>query len=165
MENITASDIAAWWGAIVASLVFMWDVLKWRRDKARLEIQVDGNIKVLNEDEADQRHWIKVSVINSGSRATTIQMVGIDTHKNLLDRVIGKAEESFAFPNAGRTHPLPCRIEPGEEWSGLIPQINRRNGMDLREMSLEKPLTVVIRQTISPKIIRRRLLIGKPPGE
>lgn len=160
MDNLSASDIAAWWGAVVASLVLGWDILKWARDKARLKVSVKGNMLVIGEPDDDQRHWIQVSVVNTGSRPTTIKMVGVDVHKNLLLRMFGKAEESYAFPNAGRSATLPHRIQPGEEWFGLIPQINRTNGMDLREMSQAKPLTILVAQTIKPTTIRKRLVIG-----
>jgi hypothetical protein len=34
-----ASDIAAWWGAIVATAILFWDIIKWKKSGVTVKVK------------------------------------------------------------------------------------------------------------------------------
>jgi len=47
LANIKASDFAAWWGAILATVVLLWDIFKWRATRVRLRITAQPNMQTV----------------------------------------------------------------------------------------------------------------------
>lgn len=40
---LTPTDYLAAWGALTGSLIFLWDVIKWSRDKPKLKVRIRPN--------------------------------------------------------------------------------------------------------------------------
>lgn len=68
------SELAAWWGAIVATVVFAWDVYKWKQSGAALRVSVASNMEpsanLLNQLTA--KTWVVIEVVNVGNKKTTL---------------------------------------------------------------------------------------------
>ena len=85
--KITNTEIVAWWGAVLASVVFIWDIIKWRRNSPRLRLIVRPNIiypdskkiQVGDDDRGNKQATIKpsihIEVVNVGLVPTTITSV------------------------------------------------------------------------------------------
>ncbi|MFW1369052.1 hypothetical protein ACEWAA_22475 [Vibrio parahaemolyticus] len=70
---MSISEIAAWWGAIVASIVLIWDVYKWKTDGPKLNVLLAPNMKTFGDPERDDMTWVSITVTNVGSRPTTLK--------------------------------------------------------------------------------------------
>jgi hypothetical protein len=44
----SVSDVAAWWGAVLATVVFAWDVYKWAKSGPRVVMTVQTHMKMIN---------------------------------------------------------------------------------------------------------------------
>ena len=42
-----ASEIAAWWGATIATLVLLWDIFKWKRAGPVVTISASPNMTIV----------------------------------------------------------------------------------------------------------------------
>jgi hypothetical protein len=119
-----ATDVAAWWGAIVATLILLWDVYKWKRTgRPIINVTASPNMKTLG-DEANLhgKKLIVVEVTNTGDRKTTLtHLVGVQ-YRSVFRRFLRKQEYAFFVPNNTLSERLPYVLEPGQRWLGGILQ-------------------------------------------
>lgn len=116
------SQAAAWWGAVVATLVLVWDVYKWRKSRASVRVTASPNMQTLNQLEGrlgDDKN-ICVEVVNQGDRLTTITHLVIKHYKNLWERILNKPSTQGLILNP--IGEIPHELEPGKRWVGLIDQ-------------------------------------------
>lgn len=144
------SEIAAWWGATVATLVLMWDVFKWRNDGPKLGIRLSPNMKVFGDPLREDKTWITVTVSNNGSRATTIKSIGMEYYTGAIAKLRNKVDQAAIFPRTNDEHPLPVVLYPGQEWIGLVPQY--RDDEDLNIEKLAKKGWFIIWLSVSHKV-------------
>ncbi len=141
MLDALSTQNIAWYGAIVATVVFAFDVWKWNQHRARLRVRIVGNVyyddggfsKVEKTPTGEIQTLIPyyhVEVVNAGEVPTTILGVGATTqHVGLLDRVRArrrKAKGTMAYGGAafvihyGKL--TPHVLGPGEVWSCRVPE-------------------------------------------
>lgn len=120
--TLTTTDIVAWWGAVIATFVFSWDVYKWLHAGPKLRTSVRSNMKTLGIPDRDDKTQIIVTVVNIGDRATTLTGIGLIHYKNKFLKLFDKREASFVIGSPGLTLPIPYVLEPGSEWGGSITQ-------------------------------------------
>jgi hypothetical protein len=116
---MTASDIAAWWGAGLATLVLAWDVYKWKTSGARLSVKVVPGMQMAG-DRTGTLH-ILVEVVNRGDRLTTLTHLAVYQYASSFDRLRKKRQASLLVPKPGGND-LPYELEPGKRWTGLMDQ-------------------------------------------
>ena len=148
----------AWWGAIVATIVFVWDIYKWKTDGAKLDVQVTPNMQSIGDPRRDGITWVSVTVTNMGSRPSTIKSIGMFYYKSWFSFIRNKPDYAAIFPNPNDNFPLPRIINPGEEWIGLVPQDRLYEGF---EQSVSGRLTIWLSHSQSKKTVRKLLLIPK----
>lgn len=158
LQSMSSTDIAAWWGAIVASLLLFWDVYKWMVEGPRLTMRLLPNMEVLGDPSRGGKTWVSVTVSNVGNRPTTIKSVGMEYYTNWCNRFRNRAEKAAVFPNPSDGFPLPRVLNPGEEWLGLIPQERLDKGVDLEEMSRTGHLMILLSQSHKQRAMRKRLI-------
>ena len=118
-------DYVAWWGAIVATLVLMWDVAKWLKTgpKIRKRIQLNTGYldsKVLSVEKLENGESKKLAVychielVNTGTSPTTIMGI-MATHVNARQEGQMSVTSQRFLPHYGNT--LPYVLSPGEVWS------------------------------------------------
>jgi hypothetical protein len=159
MQSMNTTDIVAWWGAIVASLVLLWDVYKWMAEGPRLTMRLSPNMRVLGDPSREGKIWVSVTVTNVGNRPTTIKVVGMEYYANWFSWLRNRAEKAAVFPNPSDSFPLPRVLKPGEEWLGLIPQERTDMEISLEEMSRTGRLMIWLSQSHKQRAIRKRLII------
>lgn len=126
--------IVAWWGAIVATLVLIWDVYKWKRSGLLLRVTARPNMRSM--DENSEGVYIFVEVSNIGDKSTTLtHLVGV-CYKSRLAVFLRKPNYSFFVPNAMSTKTLPFLLIPGDRWMGGIDQRNLEKGF--KEKGIKK---------------------------
>jgi len=85
MPGMKLTEIAAWWGASVATIVFLWDIYKWRRSGARLRLMVSGDMEAYGHLAAllsPDQTLIVVEAINVGNKKTTLTHLFASYYKN-----------------------------------------------------------------------------------
>lgn len=64
------TKLVAWWGAVLSTVVFLWDVYKFRRAGPKLRFRTRGEVVLIPSD--DKRTFVSSEVVNYGDRPTTI---------------------------------------------------------------------------------------------
>lgn len=94
--TITA-DVVAWYGAILSSSVFLFEIYRYLRDKARLKITYQteqeiwgdqGNGQLVNL-EKDTTFWT-VNIANTGTKDIIIAQVGVEWKHKKGGAIISK---------------------------------------------------------------------------
>lgn len=114
------SIVAAWWGALIATIVLLFEFYKWVRSGPRLRCDAKYGWKIMMEGTEDDNEYIIFSVTNTGDRPTTITKQAALHWPTRLDKLRDKSKSSFfikgGFHGLGK---VPAIIRPGEVWNGL----------------------------------------------
>ncbi len=156
---MTATEIAAWWGAIVATLVFLWDIYKWKTRGPRLSMRLSPHMVVIGDPRREGKTWVTVTVTNTGDQPTTIKSLALEYYTSVWKRIRIRAEKAFVVASPNDHYPLPRVLNPGDEWMGFMPQ--DRGDIDLEAMSRNGYLVVLLSQSHTDKALRKRLIIKK----
>ncbi len=117
-----ASDYAAWWGAIIATSAFIWNIVSAVRAGARIKITATPNIVYFPPDSTTEgRRYISLTAVNKGNSATTITSFCGYYARNRWD-ILSKRSQNFIVNTTTLSHPIPKLIGPGEEWRGMLDQ-------------------------------------------
>jgi hypothetical protein len=119
---MTASDIAAWWGAVVASLVFFWELYKWWESGPKVRLTANANMLIYGDPLREGKKFVTVRAVNVGDAATTLTILGGNFYSSFWARLRRKPAGSFIAGNPGMPHSLPFRLEPGALWDGAAIQ-------------------------------------------
>ena len=115
---MTSTDFAAWWGCALATLVLVWDIYKYKKQRAVLI--VNGNVH------SGRGTWVSVTVTNIGTAPTTL--VGVYIYATPNQRLL-EARKHGEYVPSGQAHhhlnqedrfKLPLRLDPGGVWHGEI---------------------------------------------
>ncbi len=124
---MNASDYAAWWGALVASFLFVWDVYKWNKSRSNIEVTASPNMQAFDkvERKLEEDKKILIKVVNNGDKVTTITNLMIRKYKNLWKKILNKPEiEAFISDSENI---IPYELEPGKQWVASIDQNDLEN--------------------------------------
>ncbi|MDE1341188.1 hypothetical protein [Vibrio aestuarianus] len=127
--NMDASNIVAWWGAVVATLVLGWDVLKWLQSGAKIKTRLVlrtqySDSEPIRQEETENgtisiyETYTHIEIINVGAVPTTIMGIEL-THpaKKNTGRLI---TTQMAFDVlVGKS--FPCVLGVGEVFSCRVP--------------------------------------------
>ncbi len=123
-ENI---NYVAWWGAILSSIVFAWNIIKWKLSGPKLdvcispnELQWKGTVELMPGEEKkpkgepqNLKPFIMVEVRNIGRSATTlldIRFAQCDSPKGFKKSMMSESEHE---PYSSS---LPVVLEAGHVW-------------------------------------------------
>lgn len=141
---MTKTDTVAWWGAVLASIVFIWDIIKWWRNSTRLRFIVRPDTYYQDSEtvplpgEPKGGGWVKPSIHielnNIGIYPTTILSVWAERK---LDQggTVGDSGPAFTM-HFGKT--LPYMIGVGDIWSCRIDQAR------LTKIASKAPLKIYV---------------------
>jgi hypothetical protein len=113
------SILAAWWGAVIATIVLLFDFYKWARSGPRIRCDPKYGWKMKVDGVDDDNEYIFFPVTNAGDRPTTITRQGALYSPDRIKRYFCKPKEQFFFK--GGLHgmgKIPMIIKPGEIWDG-----------------------------------------------
>jgi hypothetical protein len=117
----SASNLAAWWGAAVATVVMIWDIIKWRREQAAIRVTASPNMQFIGRQGLSDEKHIVVTVTNTGGQTTTVTHVVVFHYPGLLRQLIRRPDMQGAIPDP-RPGRLPHVLPPGEIWTGVVDQ-------------------------------------------
>jgi hypothetical protein len=136
------TNLVAWWGAVVATLVLLWDVAKWLKagPVIRVRIQLDtwypdGKVikveKIEHGEMKELAEYCHIELVNVGKLPTTV--MGIEgSHQAKSGRMKTSLSSQSFTPHYGKQ--LPYVLPPGEVWSCRFEMVNL-----LRLLEQDKP--------------------------
>src|SRR6266850_3902506 len=96
------AGIVAWWGAVLSTIVLLWDIYKWRTAGPKLRVVAQSGLEGINMPELDGKILFSIDVTNYGDRPTTITSVCLMHYSSLLSRVRKRADRTFLLPIPNR---------------------------------------------------------------
>lgn len=120
--DVDASTVAAWWGAVLATIVFIWEIYKWSRTGARLRVTANPEMQqVIPDVGIEPELYINLVVANVGDAPTTITHLLGYVFASRWQTLRGKRIKAFVIlPGQGANYPH--LLEPGNTWSAWILQ-------------------------------------------
>lgn len=151
---MTATEIAAWWGAIIATFIFAWDIYKWKQAGPKIDISISTDMETWGAMPSEMDGtYVVVTVNNSGDQSSTITHLFGYQYPTLFHRIFRKEKFTFFVTNPG-TGTLPHVLKPGEQWRGAIDQ-----NSELEKLSKNGYLFCGVYHSSSRKAIVERLVI------
>jgi hypothetical protein len=132
------TNIAAWWGAVIATFLIIWDIYKWKHSGSIINVTASPNMQAIGNfpNHEGDKDYISIIVTNTGNIKTTITHLVIFyyKYKPVLSKILKKKAKTFFVPAPFFSPPLPLILEPGERWLCGIEQTNEwvklsRNGL------------------------------------
>jgi len=155
------TDLAAWWGAIIATLVLVWDMYKWKHSGPIINVSASPGMETVGKipNHLEGKKYIAVEVTNTGDKKTTITHLVVFHYISLFQKLIKKKDKSFIVATPALfPPPLPYMIEPGERWLGGIEQTS-----ELEEISRNGYLYCGVYHSCGKKPVLQRVVIHKNP--
>ena len=120
---MSASELAAWWGAVVATLALLWNIIRAIRSGARVRVRASPNMSISPNDPAtDGKLFISVTAVNKGNAPTTITTFCGYHYRNFWARLRRKGQGFFFNPTGSLGQSVPHVLGPGEQWSNMAAQ-------------------------------------------
>jgi len=148
--------IVAWWGAILSTVVLVWDVYKWRTSGPKLRVAVLTGMEGIDIPGYEGEALISVNVTNYGDRPTTITSVGFKFYRTAWARIRNKPETFFVLAYPNKAQPLPFELKQGNFWSGTA---GEGETTDIRMMADSGHLICELYHSHREKPVRRRVVI------
>ncbi len=125
-----ASNYAAWYAAVVATAILIWDVFKWKKTGAQIKAEARAGWRSYGIAETEGQDLTFVNVANVGDRPTTITSMGMYWYPPGVSFRDKTKRKGFVIAGglAGLGQ-IPTKIEPGDVWKGLIEENDKFNQM------------------------------------
>lgn len=156
--ELTATDAAAWVGAITGSFAIFWEIFVWLRTGPRIKVTVAGDMQFAGPYIYDSGHKLKfvVEAKNVGDSKTTITHMFARYYESWWQQYVRrKANRQFIVAN-----PLPGQIphllDAGERWMGCSDQTP-----EMEKFSREGRLYFGIYHSTSDKPCVARVVLRK----
>lgn len=121
-SKLNPSDYAAWWGAVIATLALVWNIIAALRAGARVHVTASPNMQMFPPNPSEEnKQYIHISAVNRGSSATTITHFLGYSADNLWSLLRNK-KQHFIVNGADGSSSVPMKINPGDEWCGIADQ-------------------------------------------
>lgn len=158
MSQDKVTSIVAWWGAILSTIVLLWDIYKWKTSGPRLKIDITPNMQYFEQGtgRVDDKDYIVLNISNIGQRLTTITHVGMQFFESHLMKVLRKPKASFIVPTPNQHFATPHKLDAGTTWMASIVQTD-----DLVEMTRKGILDCLVYYSQSNKPLRKRVIIAQ----
>jgi hypothetical protein len=148
------TTLVAWWGATLSTVVFIWDIIKWRKAGPKLRFSVRTGMRTLNVSAFDGRTLISLEATNFGDRPTTITNICYVYFPNRWALLRNRAPGGWVANQPSPAQPLPFELKPGTVWMGFTDQTP-----DFEEKARAGYLMCDLYHSHTPKPIRRRVFL------
>lgn len=114
---MTLTDYAAWWAAIIATGLLVWDIYKWVCTGPKIALKVRPDMRTMSHNELDGKRLFLFEVANKGDRPTTLTKLMFFYYQGIW-RYIRRNAQYYYIKNPALQHNLPHKLEVGETWEG-----------------------------------------------
>lgn len=112
---MTASDWAAWTGAIAGVVALAWEIVRWWREGPRLLVRTSAYMKLMPD--TDGRLLLMVWVTNVGTVTVTLTSCGMFTFSSWWTNHTFRPSRSWVFATNAVGPELPQEIQPAQQWT------------------------------------------------
>lgn len=106
MSPLTPSDVAAWYGAAIGTIVLIWDVIKWLSDGPSLRVKIQHT----------QGLELSIFISNTGNQPATIESVKLLCFSRFNFPFNHEINLGNSFGLSGNEGFPPLKLNPGEHW-------------------------------------------------
>jgi hypothetical protein len=154
-----STAILAWWGASLSTVVFLWDIYKFRTAGPKLRFSVRAGMQSVNMPEYEGKMLIQTEVTNCGERPTTLTNIGLCYFERPWSwaRLRNRPSKAAVLADPNPRQPFPCELKPGAVWRGLTEQVPQ-----VEEWATKGLLYFDLYHSHRAKPIRRRIRIRPP---
>lgn len=147
-----STKFVAWWGATLSTVVFLWDIYKYRTSGPRLRFSVQTSVIMMPSE--DKKQYILTEVTNYGDRSTTLTNIGLCHFENpwSWSHWRNRPMKAAVLNNPNPAQPFPCELKPGGVWRGLTEQLP-----ELKEWATRGVLYFNLYHSHRPKPVRKRV--------
>jgi len=153
---MSSTGIVAWWGAILSTIVFLWDIYKFRTAGPKLRFSVRTGMQSINMPPYNGKKLIQTEVTNYGERPTTLTNIGLYYFEKPLSwaRLRNRPTKAAILANPNPAQPFPCELRPGAVWRGLTEQVP-----EIEKWATKGIVYFDLHHSHSDKPIRRRVVL------
>ena len=120
ITSMTASDYAAWYGAVVATALLIWDIVKWTKAGPQIKAEARAGWRTFGFEEEDGHDVTFVKATNIGDRPTTITSWGLYWQPTGVSKHDKKQWKAFIIKGGlVGSGEIPKKLEPGDVWTGI----------------------------------------------
>jgi len=132
---MNGTQLVAWWGAIVATLVLLWDVIKWVRSGPKIRKIIILNMhysdgKIISQEKTDNgstteyEDYCHIELSNIGNMPTTIMNIYATEDSKGNNCKLHMSSQCFTGHFEKK---LPFVLKVGEVWSCRLPMSHYQN--------------------------------------
>lgn len=114
---MTITECAAWWGAIIATALLVWDIYKWASTGAKIVLTVQPNRFITGYDRLEGQRLFLFEAANKGDRPTTLGKL-IFIYYDGIWHFIRRKPAYYYVKNPGFQHDFPHKLDVGDVWQG-----------------------------------------------
>lgn len=153
--DLSWTNVLAFWGAFLSTIILVWDVYKWKTSGERLRLTISPHMLILNDPRYKNKDpHISFRVENFGDRATTITNLSMCYYTDFFKMAIRKPSQSMIVRPITFGHDLPYKLESGTYWTGLALQTD-----DIVNMADKGLLIAEIYHSNKKKSIKKKITI------
>lgn len=148
------SSFVAWWGAVLSTIVFGWDIYKYVHAGPKIHFTVLTSMQTIDMPAYEGKTVIMAKATNRGDRPTTNTNWGYlyFRHRPFMRNRIPDKAAVITIQAGGQ--PLPFELKPGGQWVGLTVQTS-----EVEEWATHGTLYMVLSHSHSEKPLRQRVTI------
>jgi len=150
-------DPIAVYAALVATLVFAWNIYVWRNSGPRLNVTASMNMLIIGGyGEEDDKMFLVVRATNIGGKRTTITNVLILSYKNFWEWLRNRPSFTAIFNNTEPAFPLPYVLDVGHNF------MNKADQAELTGRIRDTYFYAGVEHSFSKKPVMVRLKYSEP---
>ena len=112
-------DPVAIYGAVVATVVLLWDGVKWYSEhQAKLDVHLATGMRSFNIPQLEGKTLMVLRATNMSSRATTITHMTMQMYPSWWSYIRRRSSKNWIVTDYLPNQPLPYVLEPGKIWTG-----------------------------------------------
>ncbi len=127
---MSASDYAAWYAALLATLIAVWDFIKWKQSGPSITGEAWAARETFGIPATEGKLVAFAKLTNRGDAPTTLTSWGMYSFPN-TGRLNRKNREAafVVLGGLGGVGTIPCKLSPGDTWTGIMEQNSKVDKM------------------------------------
>jgi hypothetical protein len=115
------------YGAALSTVIFVWEIIKYVRDKPRISVVAKPNMQGIYDykptEEERKQAWILAQVTNISDKPVVLTHFYLEWYAGRCAKFLNRGKKSFFVkPPVSGTGALPAELSPSQQWTGLANQ-------------------------------------------
>jgi len=119
---MSITEIIAVYAALLSSLLFLWEIYKHFTRGAKIRLEVSKDTVLIPDPIEEGKLWVRVTATNLGDQTTILKSLSFRFfNEKIFKRKF--SNKAYFVPNNPAGESLPKKLQPGDQWTGVIAQI------------------------------------------